>query len=376
MTTEKPSPVDLKDKITRKDYFLVILWALGILLLYMIGSFIGAGILKGYKADTEKTRQAWIESATIDLEETALESKVIPSKEPVEVAVGIRINRIGTFSLRESTWTADFDIWFRWIGNEVKPGENFQVVNGEIDHLEREEVLTQGNVRYERYNVRASLAINLDSSRFPFSDNGLTIQVEDGADGAENLRYVPDEKDSGISSLGIPSSLKITKTLTAVKLYGYQSRRGDQQIPEGRSDVHSRFVLALILAPPGAGLFIKLFQALFASIAIAFVAFFIKPIHVDPRFGLGIGAFFAAVGNNIYIGSVLPYSSQISLASMINAIGLVTIFLTLVQSTISLYVFDTKGRERLSRFFDHVSFAVFLIGYLAINLMLPISAKL
>jgi hypothetical protein len=132
----------------------------------------------------------------------------------------------------------------------------------------------------------------------------------------------------------------------------------------------------LILAPPGAGLFIKLFQALFASIAIAFVAFFIKPIHVDPRFGLGIGAFFAAVGNNIYIGSVLPYSSQISLASMINAVGLFTIFLTLVQSTISLYIFDTKGRERLSRFFDHVSFAVFLIGYLAINLVLPISAKL
>jgi hypothetical protein len=97
---------------------------------------------------------------------------------------------------------------------------------------------------------------------------------------------------------------------------------------------------------------------------------------VDPRFGLGIGAFFAAVGNNIYIGSVLPYSSQISLASMINAVGLLTIFLTLVQSTISLYIFDTKGRERLSRFFDHVSFAVFLIGYLTINLVLPISAKL
>lgn len=366
----------LKDKITRKDFFLITIWAVGILFLYVIGSIIGVRILQDYKANTERTRQAWIESATMDLEETVLESKVIPSKEPVEVAVGIRINRIGTFSLRESAWTADFDIWFRWTGDEVRPGENFQVVNGEIDHLEREEVYQQGNVRYERYNVQASLAINLDSSRFPFSDHGLTIQVEDGADGAENLRYAPDKKDSGISSLGIPSSLKITKTLTAVKLYGYQSRRGDPQIPEGRSDVHSRFVLALILAPPGAGLFIKLFQALFASIAIAFVAFFIKPIHVDPRFGLGIGAFFAAVGNNIYIGSVLPHSSQISLASMINAIGLVTIFLTLVQSTISLYIFDTKGREWLSRFFDHVSFAVFLIGYLAINLVLPISAKL
>jgi hypothetical protein len=49
-----------------------------------------------------------------------------------------------------------------------------------------------------------------------------------------------------------------------------------------------------------------MFQALFASVAIALIVFFIKPIHVDPRFGLGVGAFFAAVGNNIFVGSMLP----------------------------------------------------------------------
>lgn len=103
--------------------------------------------------------------------------------------------------------------------------------------------------------------------------------------------------------------------------------------------------------------------------------FLTKSKNSGSTFGLGIGAFFAAVGNNIYIGSVLPYSSQISLTSMINAIGLATIFLTLVQSTISLHVFDTKGRERLSRFFDHVSFVAFLIGYAVINLTLPLIAK-
>ena len=366
---------DMKERITRKEYSLVIVWAIGILILYMIGSIIGAGILRDYKAETQKTRQAWIESTTMDLGETQPEANKIPGQEPTEVTVGIRINRIAELALRESTWTADFDIWFRWSGDDVSPGENFQIVNGEIEHREKEEIITQGELHYERYNVRANLAINLDASRFPFSDHGLSIQVEDGADGAESLKYFPDEIDSGISNLGIPSSLKITQTLAAAKLYGHQSRRGDPQLPEGRADVHSRFVLALLLAPPGAGLFFKLFQALFASIAIAFVAFFIKPTQVDPRFGLGIGAFFAAVGNNIYIGSILPHSSQISLASMINGIGLFTIFLTLVQSTISLHIFDTKGRERLSRFFDHVSFTVFLVGYFTLNLILPLVAR-
>jgi hypothetical protein len=110
-------------------------------------------------------------------------------------------------------------------------------------------------------------------------------------------------------------------------------------------------------------------------VAIAFIVVFIRPIHVDPRFGLGVGAFFAAITNNILVGTSLPPVGRFSLTAMVNALGLATIFLTLVQSTISLYIEDTMGREKLRRFFDQVSFAVFLIGYTATNLLLPLAAK-
>jgi hypothetical protein len=60
---------------------------------------------------------------------------------------------------------------------------------------------------------------------------------------------------------------------------------------------------------------------------------------------------------------------------MVNVLGLVTIFLSLVQSTISLYLHDTMGLEKLSRFFDRVSFAVFFVGYVLVNIALPLAAK-
>ena len=41
-------------------------------------------------------------------------------------------------------------------------------------------------------------------------------------------------------------------------------------------------------------------------------------------------------------------------------LGLITILLTPAQSTISLYLFDTLGLEKLSRFFDKVSFSASL----------------
>ena len=46
------------------------------------------------------------------------------------------------------------------------------------------------------------------------------------------------------------------------------------------------------------------------------------------------------------------------------------VFLTLVQSTISLYLFDIRGEEALSRRFDRVSILVLIPGYVILNVLL------
>jgi hypothetical protein len=60
---------------------------------------------------------------------------------------------------------------------------------------------------------------------------------------------------------------------------------------------------------------------------------------------------------------------------MVNAIGLATIFLILVESTVSLYILDTRGQDRLSRVLDRVSFVVMGFGYVVLNLILPLAAR-
>ena len=375
MTQEGVGQSDIKDTINPGGYRFVTLWAVGILLLYGIGGYLGVRTLQGYKAETEKFRQTWIESTMTDVDAQAPDIKMATGAKPVEVLVGIYINRIGEFSIREGGWSADFDIWFHWTGDVVRPGENFDVVNGKIDLREEKERYVRGREQYERYRVKARLTKYFDPSRSPFSDEALTIQVEDDIHGAETLRYIADEPGSGIDRLGVPQNLEIAKSLVTVKLHNYGSGRGDPRLPVGATDVHSRFIFAMLGSPPSWGLFGMMFQALFASVAIAFIAFFIKPIHVDPRFGLGVGAFFAAIGNNIFVGTILPPAERVTLTGMVNGTGLVTIFLTLVQSAISIYILDTMGRKMLRRFFDKVSFAVFLIGYVFVNLMLIFAAK-
>jgi hypothetical protein len=373
--TEKISQPDERDTITPRAYRLVALWAAGILLLYAVGGYMGIRQLQRHKAETEKVRQAMIGTPTTE-QVVPLSKQILPAwSKPVDVHVGMYINSMGEFAVKESAWAADFDIWFRWSGDGIKPGENFQVVNGQIDQRDKKDAYVAGGQHYERYHVKARLTKFFDASRFPLSDQGLTIQVEDGAHKAERLRYIADEQESGVNRSGVSQALKITKLLAMVKVHNYGSRRGDPRLSSDTADVRSRFVFGMLVSPLGSVLYVKMFQALFASIAIAFIVFFIKPIHVDPRFGLGIGALFAAVGNNIVVGSMLPPVEGISLTAMVNMIGLATIFLTLVQSTISLYIEDTMGQERLRLLFDKVSFIVFLVGYGFVNLMLPIAAR-
>lgn len=122
MTQEGMKQNDLKDMITRRAYFFVVLWAAGILLLYAIGGYLGVRQLQGYKAETEKFRQARIEAPTTEPGAPAPKQTLLAGINPVDVYVGIYINRIGEFSLKESGWTADFDLWFRWKGDRVTPG--------------------------------------------------------------------------------------------------------------------------------------------------------------------------------------------------------------------------------------------------------------
>ena len=52
-----------------------------------------------------------------------------------------------------------------------------------------------------------------------------------------------------------------------------------------------------------------------------------------------------------------------------------TIFLTMVESAISLYLLDSLGLVKLYKRLDAISFAIFLLAYVVLNVVLPIAAS-
>jgi hypothetical protein len=143
----------------------------------------------------------------------------------------------------------------------------------------------------------------------------------------------------------------------------------------GTEQVVSQLRMGVLVLEQDWGFYFKMFAAMFAAVGVALTTFFLDPTY-GSRFGIGVGALFAAVANTYVNSQLVPHTGVITLTDMVNLVGIMTIGLSILQSTISVILYDTKGKEALSRLFDRVSFAIFLVAYVLINLALPWAATL
>lgn len=294
-----------------------------------------------------------------------------------QVQTGVLLNQVPSFSLRESRWVADFFIWFRWEGVGPDPGESFSIVDSTI--LTRELVAAgmDGSTHYSRYHVVAEIYKFFDVSRFPLSETILTIPVIDLQHPVYELEFLGDEDNSGLSPrLTILQGIEPTDQRVLVKLYTFQTGFGDPAFPPGYNPAYSSLIYAVELSSPGMMFYFKMFLALLVSGLISISVFFIKPTDVDPRFGLGVGALFAASATAYVIASILPPTGGLVLSDMVNVVGILVIFLTVLESILSLYIYDIKDRPEVSRWLDRIMFVIFMVGFVVINAAIPLAALL
>lgn len=346
-----------------------------ILFFVIVGAWICASV-RHYKLAENERIQAIIDSPTIPLGASYDESPP-PGQEahPVDVKVGVYLNQIPDFSLRNFSWTADLFVWFQWTGDMLDPGESFNILDSNILLKEKIFESVEGETHYSRYHVVVEIKQFFDVARFPLNEFILTIGVIDLRHPIYELRYISDAENSGASSrVRIIEGISLFKNMGLVKFYPYQTTFGDPTLPAGYHPTFSTFLYGFWLTSPGLGYYLKLFLALYISVVISISVFFIKPTDVDPRFGLGVGALFASVANTYIISSSLPPTGGLVMVDMINAFGISVIFLTIMESILSLYLYDIKEKEALSRRIDRLSFVISLVGYLAVNIAITVAA--
>lgn len=321
------------------------------------------------------------------LETTLDPTRPDPEAEPFEqvstaaarrVVIGFYLESIGGVSLHDSEWSAVLDVWCRW--QDTVPDDTFNpfdrliAVDGMITDSRLLAHVDDGAEHYELRRLSVTYTKPFRIQTFPIDEHLLLASFENSAFTRQELLFVSDTADTAVSHRATLSNYRVVRYHAVENPHTYKSSRGRSDIDEDHRRTYSQPRFAVIIDRGGLGLFIKMFQALFISVAVALLTSFIKPTHVDPRFGLGVGGLFAVVANAYFVGSLVPETNEFSLADMINLLGIVTILLSLTQSTLSLFVYEGLARPALSRRFDRMSFLTMLGGFVAALAMIMAGA--
>jgi hypothetical protein len=285
-----------------------------------------------------------------------------PTEEPVRCHVGIYIVSLSNADLRSGTCVADFWVWCRWRDGDHNPLEALEIIDGVIDEEsgEVQKPLKDGH-KYACKRIRATIRQKWDVYRFPLDTQRILIAFEDAEVESDGVILVPDEESSGVSpSVSVPG-WNLGKFSISTRPQVYETNYGDTDLPTGASSEYSRLIVGLDLHRPGMGLFFKLFAGLFVAVGIALISIAIRPTDLDPRFGLPVGAMFASIASQYVIASVLPDSADFTLADQLHVLAVGVIFLTLLESVVSLF-FTYADRQNLARRLDAVTIVAFTVG--------------
>jgi hypothetical protein len=248
----------------------------------------------------------------------------------VRVNTGAYVTRIPKHSIVESSWHVDFYIWFSWEGAAVNPGETFKIVSGEITSKALMRRTDEGDKHYALYRVNAEITKAFDTARFPRDEHVLTLVIEDQGLQYYQMLYTTDEALSALSSRVDIAGYAVTRKQTVVKPHTYKTSMGDPSLPADYKATYSDFVLAITIARPTWGVFIKMFLPLYLAVLLALVALLVR--GPGERLGLTSTALFVAVINGMTINATIPDTGTTTLADVISILGYVVIGQTILQS--------------------------------------------
>lgn len=369
MTTPSRRPDDSAARFEERKRWLTA-WIGLLAMLFLVPAFLIAWEQRASRIFEANAWEATLDPTTPDPGMPPAED--VPTDRARRVSIGFYLETMDEISLHDSQWKGVLDVWCRWKDDPDAPGgadfdpfDHLIAVNGMITDRKVLREIHDGGEHFVLQRLALTYTRIFRIVNFPLDRHLLLASFENSAHSRQDLLFVPDQDASAVSARVAMTGYKVLRSHAVETPHSYQTNRG---IPGAKADERGAWSqprFAIVIDRKGWGLMLKMFQALLVSVAVALLACFIKPIHVDPRFGLGVGGLFASVANSYLVGTYVPEGSDFSLADAINLLGIGTILVSLTQSTISLWIYESLGNQRLSRRFDWVSFWTILTAFLA-----------
>jgi hypothetical protein len=304
---------------------------------------------------------------------TQSETLIIPNGSR-KVYIGTYLERVEDLNVKESSWSYEFYLWFKWKSNEIdflgkkdqthKNELPFSIINGDIIKcdLVNQYSDTVNKVEYIQYFVKAKNTQFFDVSLYPIDKHDLIIPIEHKWLNRDQIYFSPDTIDSKVSSRVMVNGYEKSNNIKVIeKSHAYKSARGNPKFSSGYKVDFSQYRMALRIFKGGFSVILKLFLILYIAVLVTFIA----PFSNDPS-RYTTGALFTTAGANYILASKLPATNIYSLAEIINTFCVVIIIIMMGLLAVLPSVIFKDGiidafEKRMNRLINITMFSFFLL---------------
>ena len=282
---------------------------------------------------------------------------------PKKYRNGVYINRINEFDVIKGK--AEVDFWYWLVSADSSATlQNLELSNGTMEPVG--EIITQkkDGLHYLSRRYVAQVQCKLDMEKFPFDQQQIILSFEDSDLTSDQMIFVPDTVNSGIDQTFNMNEWEIKGISYQTGKHHYSSSFGYLDIPSGQGSDYSQFNVIITLTRRGSVLqkLFKYFWAVVVSVIVGLFSLLIRVCDLDGRFGMAVGALFANVGCSFLLSDKLPESPCVSTAEWVSYISLGFIMVFLVESIISLAIYN-RDHTTFSKWLDWGTFLACFIGY-------------
>lgn len=293
--------------------------------------------------------------------------------QPDTVKTGIYITSIHDIDFKQKEYTVDFWLWLKYKNKDFDFANNLEIPQAKsIDKSFFTEDTSNGRV-YLQMKLQCVMKDNWKINNFPFDRQKLRLSIENSQFDSRSLIF-------SIDTLGNHYDPKFTLRGWTIDSFditsgikAYETTFGDESLARPHVE-YSSFKVKIGLARDASELFWKMFLGMYVAFLIAYICFYIHADNIDSRFGLSVGALFAAIGNKYIIDSSLPESNSLTLVDTLHGVTLFFIFAIVAASAYALQLVK-KNKLQKANMIDMILAQVLLAVYIIINIWFIVAAS-
>lgn len=290
---------------------------------------------------------------------------------PDEVTIGAYINDIQEVDFRTNSYAVDLYVWFRWKNKELNPSKTLEFMNryAPSDHVrdnlyEEPKAMPDGSI-YGSIRAQGRFSTKFGLEKYPFDEQKLVIVLEDSVSPIADLVLKEDRIPITMNPDVTLPGFRIGKASMSVVPRTYPTDFGDLTMAE--ADTYSRATISIPVTRPITALSVKTFVPILLIILCSSLVFFVRPIYVDGRIGLGITALLTLVALQLTAGSSLPEVDYLTLIDKVYLVSYAFIIAALFRIVTTSWVGAGALDEKRIATWDKRWAFLLLLAYFAAN---------